>query len=196
MKKKDLLLHLFVLISIICSNKLLAQSSFSRINDSAGIYLSYENFETGKLTNGFKPYQKNYSLWPKGFFKYKDIEFITPDTTAIFKRADIWGYTDHRGRLMRVFNNRHYKVMCKKGLVIYNIYSPTKASYHFSKTLNEPIYRLTKKNIKTVYADNPDLLQRIDFIKKKYWLIWDDKTESFLVNELLSKNLTAYPRLD
>jgi hypothetical protein len=69
-------------------------------------------------------------------------------------------------------------------MIIYIIYSPTKASYHFSKTLNDPIYRLTKKNLTTVYADNTEILQKIHPIKKKYWLIWDEKKESYFINEL------------
>jgi hypothetical protein len=184
MKNENLLLLLFILTAITGSSNLIAQSSYSTTNDSAGIYLTYEGFENGKLTNGFKPYQKNYSLWPQGFFKNKDLELKTPDTSIIYKRSDVWGYTDHKGNLIRVFDNRHYKVLCDKGMIIYIIYSPTKASYHFSKTLNDPIYRLTKKNLATVYADNSDLLNRINSIKKKHWLIWDEKKESYFINEL------------
>jgi hypothetical protein len=69
MKNENLLLLLFILTAITGSSNLIAQSSYSTTNDSAGIYLTYEGFENGKLTNGFKPYQKNYSLWPQGFFK-------------------------------------------------------------------------------------------------------------------------------
>jgi hypothetical protein len=157
-------------------------------HQKAGIYLTFEDFENGKLTYGFNPHQKNYSLWPQGFFKNKDIELKTPDTTIIYKRSDVWGYTDHKGRLIRIFDNHHYKVLCDKGIIIYIIYSPTRTSYHFSKTLNDSIFRLTKKNLATVYADNPDLLNRINSIKKKHWLIWDDKKESLLLNELYANN--------
>jgi hypothetical protein len=184
MKDKNLLLKILILIAIAGSNYLHAQRYCSTKNDSAGIYLTYQNYETGKTTNAFKPYQKTYSLWPQGFFKNKDLKLKTPDTTCIYKRSDIWGYTDHKGRLIRVFNNHHYKVLCDKGMVIYIIYSPTRTSYHFSKIPNDPIYRLTKKNLKAVYADNPDLLKRISSIKKKYWLIWVDKKERFLLNVL------------
>ncbi|MCH8490841.1 MAG: hypothetical protein LAT81_13045 [Oceanicaulis sp.] len=183
-KKNNLPLLFFLFVAMIGSNNLLAQSSYSMTNDSAGIYLIYKDFEVGKLANGFKPYQKNYTLWPQGFFKNKDIELKTPDTTIIYKRSDVWGYTDHKGNLIRVFDNHHYKVLCDKGMIIYIIYSPTRTSYHFSKTLNDPIYRLTRKNIATVYIDNPDLVQRINTIKKKHWLIWHDKKESFLLNEI------------
>jgi hypothetical protein len=93
------------------------------------------------------PIKKTIPYGHKGFSKNKDLELKTPDTTIIYKRSDVWGYTDHKGRLIRVFDNRHYKVLCDKGMIIYIIYSPTKASYHFSKTLNDPIYRLTKKNL-------------------------------------------------
>jgi hypothetical protein len=184
MKEVNLLMLLFASKAITGSINLLAQSSYSMTNDSAGIYLTYKDFETGKLTNGFKPNQNNYSLWPLGFFKHKDIELVTPDATTVYHRSEIWGYTDHKGRLVRVFNNKHYKVLCDQGLIVYIIYSLTRATYHFSKSPNDPIYRLTKKNIRNVYRDNPDLLHRINSTKKKHWLIWDEKKESYLLNEL------------
>ncbi len=187
-KKEKLLVLLFFLIAMTGSNRLFVKSSYSMSNDSAGVYLTYEDFKTGKITNGFKPNQKNSTLWPLGFFKNKDIELKTPDTSKVYKRDSIWGYSDHKGRLIRVFNKRHYNVLSDKGLIIYIIYSKTKTSYHFSKTLYAPVYRLTKKNLATVYADNPDLLQKINSIKKKHWLNWDDKKEVFLLNELYAKN--------
>jgi hypothetical protein len=175
---------LFTLAIITGKNNLFAQSPYSMTNDSAGIYLTFGDFENGKLINGFKPHQNNFTLWPQGFFRYKDVELKTPDTTIVYKRSDIWGYTDHKGRLIRVFNNRQYKVLCDKGLIIYIIYTPTRTSYHFSKTLNDPIYRLIKNNLATVYADNIEILQRIYYIKKKVWLIWDESKESYFINML------------
>lgn len=175
---------IYLCLFVLTSNSLYAQYSYTMVNDSAGIYLTFEDFEAGKLTNGFKPYQKNYALWPQGFFKNKDVELITPDTSIVYKRSEIWGYTDHKGNLIRVFDNHHYKVLCDKGLIIYIIYSPTKASYHFSKTLNGTIYRLTRKNLTTIYADNPELLNKINATKKKHWLTWDEKKESYFINEL------------
>ena len=187
MKEKYLLLLMVVMFAITGSNRLLAQSSYSMTNDSAGIFLTYEDFETGKLTDGFKPYQKNYSLWPQGFFKYKDIEMKRPDTTMVYKRSDIWGYTDHKGRLIRIFNNNHYKVLCDTGLIVYIIYSPTRTLYHFSKTLNDPIYHISRRNLRAVYKDNAFLLQRINSTKKKHWLIWDDKNEHYYLNKIISE---------
>jgi len=184
MIEMKLLLLVFVLLVFTQVNNLFAQSSFSMSKDSSGFYLTYHDFETGKIINGFKPYQKNHSIWPQGFFKYKDIELKTPDTTIVCKRSEIWGYTDHKRRLIRVFNKHHYKVLCDKGIIIYTIYAPTKITYHFSRTLNDPIYQLTKKKLSTVYTDNPDFINRISSLKNKLWLIWDDKKERFLINEV------------
>jgi hypothetical protein len=50
MKNENLLLLLFILIVITGSSNLIAQSSYSTTNDSEGIYLTYEDFETGELT--------------------------------------------------------------------------------------------------------------------------------------------------
>ncbi|MFD2034585.1 hypothetical protein ACFSKL_07285 [Belliella marina] len=185
MKGRKLSLILLVMIAISRKNDLLAQNHHSTLDNSAGIYMTYEDFERGESMNGFTPYQKNHTIWPQGFFKYKDIELKTPDTTVVYKRSDIWGYKDHKGSLIRVFNNRHYKVLCDRGMIIYIIYSPTRTSYHFSRTLSDEVFHLTKKNLVAAYADSPDLLHRIDSIKKKHWLVWDDRNEYFLLNKLM-----------
>src|SRR5690606_926941 len=116
--------------------------------------------------------------------KHKDPELKTPDTTIVYKRSEIWGFNDHRGQLIRVYEDRHYKVLCDKGIVLYIIYSPTSASYHFSKSLNEPVYRLTRKNLNTVYADNKVLLEKIKLSKKKEWTIKNEQAEMFGLNEI------------
>lgn len=182
MKDKKLILLMVVLIVSTVRNILFAQSADSALSDSAGIYLTYEDFETGKLTNGFKLGQNKHSIWPQGFFKNKDIELKTPDSTFVYKRSDIWGYRDHRGDLIRIFDKHHYNVLCDKEMMIYIIYSPTRTSYHFSKTLNGTIYRLTRKNLTTIYADNPEFLDKINSTKKKHWLTWEGKKACFLLN--------------
>lgn len=184
MKKQYLLFLLFVFEANNGINNLLAQSSFSMTNNSAGIYMTYEDFEIGELTNEFKSYQSNTFLLTQGFFEKKNLLLKTPDTTIIYKRSDIWGYTDHKGCLMRVYNKQHYKVLCDKGLIIYIIYSPTRTSYYFSKTLNDPICRLTRKNLTTIYADNTEILQKIHHTKKKHWLIWDENKDIYFINKL------------
>ena len=71
MKVKNLLFLMFFLIAITQRSNLLAQRTLSMTTNSAGIYLTFEDFETGKITNGFKPYQKNYFLWPRAFLDTK-----------------------------------------------------------------------------------------------------------------------------
>ncbi|MBS4040683.1 MAG: hypothetical protein KGZ81_08790 [Flavobacteriales bacterium] len=166
------------------STTLFAQRSIEMPNDSSGFYLTYNDYVNGKITNGFPNYKKGYTLWPKGFFINKDPELKTPDTSIVHKRADIWGYTDHRGQFIRIFKEKHYKVLCDKGIIIYIIYSPTRTSYHFSKTLNDPIYHLTRKNLTNNYADNSEFLKKIYSTKKNTWLIWDDKKERYFLNKL------------
>lgn len=174
----------FLLSGLVFNYSLYAQRAVELHNDSSGFYLTYNDFINGKITHGFPNYKKNYTLWPKGFFTNKDPELKTPDTSIVYKRADIWGYTDHRGQFIRIYKNKHYKVLCDKGLIIYIIYSPTKASYYFSKSINEPIYCLTKKNLLKIYADDKMNIGKIKSTKKKDWLIWDEKQESYLINRL------------
>jgi hypothetical protein len=166
------------------STPLFAQRAIEMPNDSSGFYLTYNDYVNGKITNGFPNYKKGYTLWPKGFFTNKDPELKTPDTSIVYKRADIWGYTDHRGKFTRIFKDKHYKVLCDKGLIIYIIYSPTRTSYYFSKTLNDPIYHLTRKNLTNIYADNSEFLKKINSTKKNAWLTWDESKERYFINKI------------
>ena len=120
----------------------------------------------------------------KGFFRHKDIALKSPDTTIVFRRSDIWGYADHKGRLMRIFNNRHFKVLCDKGFIIYNIYSPTKKSYFFSKNLNSPIYKLNSKNLNTVFCSMPEFIHKLNTSQRKMWMTRKVNTDCYFINEL------------
>jgi len=183
MKTRNLTTLIIFLVISNC-NTSFAQTYYSIKNDLAGFYLTYDDFINGKITNGVPTNKREYILYPQGGFKHKDPELKTPDTTIVYKRSEIWGFNDHRGQLIRVYEDRHYKVLCDKGIVLYIIYSPTSASYHFSKSLNEPVYRLTRKNLNTVYADNKVLLEKIKLSKKKEWTIKNEQAEMFGLNEI------------
>lgn len=58
----------------------LSGQPFHMANTSSGIYLSYKDFEEGRITQDFENRRKGYTLWPMGFFKYRDIGLKTPDT--------------------------------------------------------------------------------------------------------------------
>lgn len=176
---QNLLAFLFcVFCFIIKANAQISKS------DSCGIYHSFLDYQQHHFIYPVPTHRNGYTIWPQGFFTNKDIELKSPDTTIVYKRSDIWGYTDHRDRLIRIFSNKHYRVMCEKGVVVYIIYSPTRTSYHFSKSLNDPIYCLTKKNLLKIYADDKKNLEKIKSTKKKDWFIWDKSSEQYLLNRL------------
>ncbi len=176
---------LIIIAFISGTTSLYGQSSFTSVNDSSGFYFTYEDFINGNISNGFPNHKKGYTVWPRGFFCHKDPELKTPDTTIAYKRTELWGYTDHKGRLIRIFSKKHYRTTCDKGIVIYIIHSPVKTSYHFSKSLNDEIFRLTKKNLLKVYRDDKSLLQTIRSSRKNQWLVWDDKHQYYRLNEIV-----------
>lgn len=185
MKKGNLSIVLIILLTN-PADPTFAQASYSIVSDSSGIYLTYNDFKRGKLTDGFRRFESGYSVWPQGFFTNKDVELKTPDTSLVYKSSEIWGYIDHMGRLIRLFDNTHYYVRCDQGLVIYSIYSPTKKSNFFSKTLNAPLYRLTRKNLISQYVEHQGFSQRVKSLKKKYWLLWDEENDCYFLNRLFS----------
>jgi len=172
----------FIVCSFACLNKGISQHHYTVTSNLAGVYYSYNDFKNGNISDGFPLYKKEHTLWPKGFFVFKDAVIKTPDTSINYKLSDIWGYTNHKGQLIRVYENKHYKVVCGEELIIYVIYSPTKVSYHFSKSINEPIYRLSKNNIRREFKDNPELVKSINSIKRKYWLMRYHKNNCFLID--------------
>lgn len=166
---------------------LYAQYSYVLANDSSGIYLTYDDFVKGRVLHGFPNFKKGYTIWPKGVFSNKDLKLTAPDTSFVYKRSGLWGYTDHKGRLIRVFHENYYKVLCDKGLVVYVTSSPTRVSYYFSKTCDDNIVRLTKRNLMAAYSGQDFFLQKIKRSDKKEWLLWNDIAECYYINNLLSE---------
>lgn len=161
-----------------------AQKNYLIPNDSAGIYKTFSDFQEGHLQHRIPIHARQYTIWPQGFFAHKDIEISMPDSTVILPIQDMWGYVDHKGRLIRISGQKHFKVLCDKGIVIYITYSPTKVAYYFSETLNTRIHRLTKKELLTVSEYNPLLCQRIRNTRKKHFLVWNDKDQMYFINRM------------
>ncbi len=173
---KNKIIITFALVMVLARS--VAQQAYSLPNDSSGIYMTYNDVISGKVTHGFMRNQKGYSIWPKGFFVSRDPELKTPEKRVVFRREAIWGYTDHKGRLIRVSGKFQYRVFGGGDPVIYIKYSSTSPAYYFSRTLDGPIYRLTRRKLREVYAADPDFLTLIDSTKRKEWLDWADKPVS------------------
>jgi hypothetical protein len=177
---------LFLLLPFVCHGAFFDQKPYFIANDSAGIYKTFEDFQKGYLLHSMPVHKSCHTIWPQGFFIHKDIELKTPETSMVVCRDNIWGYVDHKDRLIRVFNHRHFMVLCDKGMVIYIIYSPTSVAYYFSKDLHEPIYHLNQHNLLKVFADNPTFCFKVKNTPRKYYLFWDDRNDMYLLNELLA----------
>ncbi|WP_205623553.1 bile acid:sodium symporter family protein [Anditalea andensis] len=161
-----------------------SQTSSYTLSDSSGIYVTYDDYLRQELNYIFPSNRKGYTLWPKGFIAYKDLKLSTPLHSEIIKASTFWGYKDHKGRLVRSFNNRHYKVLEIGGMIIYHIYSPTRNAYYFSKSLHHDIYKLSNKNLLKVYSDEPAFLKNLSVLKKNKWLEWDEKRQCNRLNGL------------
>ena len=119
-----------LIICVCCFSKANAQTIKT---DSCGVYNTYQDYIEHHFAYAIPVHRNAFTIWPQGFFINKDIELKTPNTTIVYKRADVWVYTDHRGRVIRMFNGNHYRIMCENGLIIYHNYSPTKTSYNDSE---------------------------------------------------------------
>jgi hypothetical protein len=171
--------------------KMVLISAHATDGEGIKIYGSYEDFKKGKSSYSLLSNKSSTTIWPTGILKYNDIKITNPDTSVIIEAKMVWAYRDHRKRLVRVHEGKHYRVLCRKGPIIYIIYSPTRVAHYFSKDLNSRIYRINKSNLREVYAYNPLLLNKITNLPKRYYLLWDKQNESYLLSSIIRKNKLA-----
>ena len=56
-------------------------------------------------------------LFDHKVFVNKDIKLNTPSSIIVHPRTDVWAYNDHRGRVIRMFNGNHYRIICENSLI-------------------------------------------------------------------------------
>ncbi len=178
----------FIMLLLACGYSTIcpAQRSFFLANNSAGIYKTFSDFQNGYPQQSMPAHTHQYSIWPRGFFTYDGIKINTPDSTFNLPVKDIWGYTDHKGRLIRIFEEKQFKVLCDKGIIVYITYSPTRVAYYFSESLDAPIHRLKQKELLKVYEKDSLLSLRIKNTHKKHYLIWNDKEQMYFINQMFN----------
>jgi hypothetical protein len=151
---------------------------------TCGVYRDRAEFIRGTPLVAIPCMQEERTIWPQGFLQYRDIVVAAEDSTLVLPRDHIWGYRDHYGRLHRVMDGRHFRVIAKEGIVLYHLNSPTNTRYHFSRDLSSAILPLTRRNLREVFGTTR-LGELITRIPRNTWLHRETREERFLLQELV-----------
>ncbi len=155
--------------------------------DSAGVYLTHDDYLKKKLSLRINPNRKGNRLTFS--LNRKTIKLSRPDTIAVFKPGSIYGYYNC-GERLRWFKNSFYTIVEKSPLVIYTITmnsfsGMTEVKYFYSMTSSSDIRSLTMKNVQKDFSTKPAFVTEVKN-RFKWWsgLAATDDNGKLLINEL------------
>jgi hypothetical protein len=128
--------------------------------------------------------RSDWHIWPTGFFRYRDVKVLDRGEKRVLQREQVWGYRDHLGRLHRIQDGRHFRVLGKEGFIVYHVNSPTGARYHFSRTLGSTILPLTRRHLRESMGDElpEEVLAKLP---RRLFLERDTPQDAFLLQRLV-----------
>jgi hypothetical protein len=139
---------------------------------------------------------EKFKVYPHKHFHTKEIKVVCGDSIFNIAKADIYGYTDKEGNQYRFFNNQQYKIINPtENVLLYSkqILAGPKGNtptliYFFSKDADSPIIELTLFNVKNIFRDNPQLIEKFDLhFKNDIDLIqYDAYNKSYRINHLIN----------
>jgi hypothetical protein len=166
----------------------------------AGVYLSYEDFTKNKLSHKINKNAEGNKL---DFSVPADmtlrLKIVTNDSVLKFRPGTIYGYYDC-GNTFRYSpgsalnaQEDYYKILEKKDLIIYSSAFVSGSEIFYSRGLNSPIYRLTKKDLERDFKDHPEFLKAADKLSKetKGDLAALNPDKSFRINGIFAQ--TVHP---
>lgn len=157
-----------VLVAILfCARLSVAQ------NNSYGIYMSWQNYEEGKLSEALSCSSASDKIRLNDFFSKNYVTIIHDGKEGRFSKDSIYGYRDCKQHDFRFYyNNKEYQILENKSIVIYGADVPVTSSsgkstvlvrsYFFSTALNGDILPLTILNLKKAFPGNVKFHDALD----------------------------------
>ncbi|MES2006339.1 MAG: hypothetical protein V4450_17610 [Bacteroidota bacterium] len=125
-----------------------------------GIYLSYQDYLDGKLTQGFNKADGVHFLENKKH----SISIKTRDSTYRFHHDETWGYRENNID-WRIWNEECYRIEYTGKICLYTLPGClpcyTSATLYFSNNITTALHPLTRKNLVDVYHANTLFVQKI-----------------------------------
>lgn len=155
--------------------------------DSAGVYLTHEDYLNRKITCKINPNRRGQRMTFS--LNHKDIKIITLDTTVTYKAGSIYGYYQC-GEKLRYSKKGYFTIVERLPLVIYttsinNFSGMTEVKYYYSLKSDSEIRSLTMKNIEKDFKSKPGFITEVKN-RFKWWSGLADTNENgkLLFNEL------------
>lgn len=177
-------------IAIFGMSSLLAQKS--------GVYKTYSDYQTGKLTYGIDCAKETHKIKLNDFWGKDFITVVHEGKSYDLKKAEIWGFELCDNSIVRFQGKQDFKVSDKGTLWIYaketvvatagkNSHSKAVTKYYFSKGGDGEIKELTLLNVKGAYPDNHMLHDAIDdqFQSDASLGVYDEFHKHYKINHFL-----------
>jgi len=162
MKKLVLIIHILILGLAIGLN---AQ------NINQGVYLSANDFTSGKISYINENGNEKYKFYLHEFLNASTIKIIKGDKIIKLKKDSIYGFRDKNNNSYRFYKNDEFKKINHSSNII--LYSKSTLegdlknkhlvlTYYFSATADSPVYELTKWNLKSVFINDVPFQKLLD----------------------------------
>lgn len=155
--------------------------------DSAGVFLTHEDYLNRKLTCKVNPNRKGQKFTLS--LNKKDIKITRPDTNAVFKAGSVYGFYQC-GEKYRYSKKAFYNIVERSPMVIYtttesNYSGLTEVRYYYSLKSDTEIRSLSLKNIEEDFKKFPGFITEVKN-RFKWWsgLAATDEKGKLLINEL------------
>lgn len=161
-----------------------------------GLYMSAEDFTSGKLTHA----SKHTHIKLHEVFKKDIIEVKHNDSSYVYKKHKVFGYKENTGEEFRIHEYKFYQILNPtEKILIYKMPHgiPQKGqaqaySYFFSKNAGSQILLLTLKNMEDQFAGNAkfDEFLETHFKTDNDLLEYDNIHKMYKLNRLYELSLT------
>lgn len=181
-------------LSIVCLTIIVQMSIAQKDTCMAGVYLTYNDFVTNRLSNKINTQIKGNKF---GFILFKEtIKISTPETKIKYAPGSIYGYS-YCGTQFRYSPGGelyapedYYKIEEVGGIVIYSSVFWGGSEYFYSKDLAAPIHRLNISNLTRDFGDNTAFMEAVRKSKTRSdGLSTHDKSNHFTINTIYTETI-------
>jgi hypothetical protein len=152
-----------------------------------GVYRTADDFRANRSDLSIP--QGGHPIHPSGFNLDK-IKFKVGDSLVNLELKNFWGYCLGEKKV-RYYDKKHYQVLDYSNVVIYSHHAPNSGTIHsFSKTLDSPIIKLSKKNLLKEYKDNPRFLALLEAQQgSEDYAYFDEMMKKFRLTYLFEQSM-------
>jgi hypothetical protein len=180
----------------------LSLHSQNKDNCISGVYVTQDDFAHNRLSHQINTGEKGNKL---EFAIPADmtlaVKLITPDTTLKFDPGTIYGYNEC-GKVFRYFKGGkeldaqedYYEVKEVKPLIIYTSAFVSGNETFYSRSISDPIHRLTMDNLQSDFKNDAAFLEAAKKLNREPGdgLATKDKSGSYRINQVYGETVKGH----